>query len=83
MISAFCLFLLLSPINKAIANDAKSSKANLIASGSQFIKKLTQLCNNNRPTALEFPNGFNISNISVACETALVCWIETEKYFDG
>ena len=56
--------------NRAAATDIASSKKNLLVSGSQFIKQLTRLCNDNRPAPLEFPDGFSVSNISVACETA-------------
>ena len=56
--------------DRAIASDVASYKKNSIVYGSQFTEQLTKQCNDNRPKPLEFPDGFDISNVSVACETA-------------
>ena len=70
-LAALCtVYLLANPLIAVSANDTNQVKAKPLISSSKLIKNLTQLCSENTPDPLEFPDGFGVSNVSVACETA-------------
>lgn len=68
--SLLSLYLLASPQADVRASEPKASDKKYLISSSTLVKNVSKLCTENRPDPLEFPDGFGISNVSVACELA-------------